>query len=153
MADKESKQAVVAALADLKLMLDSLQSMIILVDPMFKASIDLDERDSEVSESPDPKTKKKSRENQLKCSFCGKCEEDVNKLIAGPGVYICDECVDLCNEILDEELSQGKGVERESSSKSNAEGLLPPAQQMLSALETLAKELSSIESRLEKLES
>ncbi|NJN60403.1 MAG: ATP-dependent protease ATP-binding subunit ClpX [Coleofasciculaceae cyanobacterium RL_1_1] len=40
----------------------------------------------------------------LKCSFCGKSQEQVRKLIAGPGVYICDECVDLCNEILDEEL-------------------------------------------------
>lgn len=41
----------------------------------------------------------------LKCSFCGKSQEQVRKLIAGPGVYICDECVDLCNEILDEELA------------------------------------------------
>ncbi len=41
----------------------------------------------------------------LKCSFCGKSQEQVRKLIAGPGVYICDECVELCNEILDEELS------------------------------------------------
>ncbi len=40
----------------------------------------------------------------LKCSFCGKSQEQVRKLIAGPGVYICDECVDLCNEILEEEL-------------------------------------------------
>ena len=39
-----------------------------------------------------------------KCSFCGKTLEQVRKLIAAPGVYICDECVDLCNEILDEEL-------------------------------------------------
>jgi ATP-dependent Clp protease ATP-binding subunit ClpX len=40
----------------------------------------------------------------LKCSFCGKSQDQVRKLIAGPGVYICDECIDLCNEILDEEL-------------------------------------------------
>jgi ATP-dependent Clp protease ATP-binding subunit ClpX len=40
----------------------------------------------------------------LKCSFCGKSQEQVRKLIAGPGVYICDECVELCNEILEEEL-------------------------------------------------
>ena len=40
----------------------------------------------------------------LKCSFCGKSQKQVKKLIAGPGVYICDECVDLCNEIIDEEL-------------------------------------------------
>ena len=43
----------------------------------------------------------------LKCSFCGKSQEQVRKLIAGPGVYICDECIDLCNEILDEELEPG----------------------------------------------
>src|SRR5688572_2477305 len=42
-----------------------------------------------------------------KCSFCGKTQEQVRKLIAAPGVYICDECVDLCNEILDEELYEG----------------------------------------------
>ncbi|HAN46190.1 MAG TPA: ATP-dependent Clp protease ATP-binding subunit ClpX, partial [Cyanobacteria bacterium UBA8156] len=43
-------------------------------------------------------------DSHLKCSFCGKSQDQVRKLIAGPGVYICDECVDLCNEILDEEL-------------------------------------------------
>jgi ATP-dependent Clp protease ATP-binding subunit ClpX len=43
-------------------------------------------------------------DSYLKCSFCGKSQEQVRKLIAGPGVYICDECVELCNEILDEEL-------------------------------------------------
>jgi ATP-dependent Clp protease ATP-binding subunit ClpX len=48
-------------------------------------------------------------DSQLKCSFCGKSQEQVRKLIAGPGVYICDECVDLCNEILDEELYEGNG--------------------------------------------
>ena len=42
---------------------------------------------------------------QLLCSFCGKCQRQVKKLIAGPGVYICDECIDLCNEIIDEELT------------------------------------------------
>ena len=42
----------------------------------------------------------------LKCSFCGKSQEQVRKLIAGPGVYICDECIDLCNEIIDEEFTQ-----------------------------------------------
>ncbi len=46
----------------------------------------------------------KSDGNKLKCSFCGKSQEQVRKLIAGPGVYICDECIDLCNEILAEEL-------------------------------------------------
>ena len=42
-------------------------------------------------------------DSRLKCSFCGKTQEQVKKLIAGPDVYICDECVELCNEILDEE--------------------------------------------------
>ena len=46
----------------------------------------------------------------LKCSFCGKSQDQVRKLIAGPGVYICDECIDLCNEILDEELVDGQGT-------------------------------------------
>ena len=42
----------------------------------------------------------------LKCSFCGKTQKQVKKLIAGPGVYICDECIDLCNEIIEEELAE-----------------------------------------------
>jgi ATP-dependent Clp protease ATP-binding subunit ClpX len=46
----------------------------------------------------------------LKCSFCGKSQKQVKKLIAGPGVYICDECIDLCNEIIEEELSQNTEV-------------------------------------------
>jgi len=49
-------------------------------------------------------------DSHLKCSFCGKSQEQVRKLIAGPGVYICDECVDLCNEILDEELFEAGAV-------------------------------------------
>ncbi|NEO83403.1 MAG: ATP-dependent protease ATP-binding subunit ClpX [Spirulina sp. SIO3F2] len=48
-------------------------------------------------------------DSHLKCSFCGKSQEQVRKLIAGPGVYICDECVELCNEILDEELIDSSG--------------------------------------------
>ena len=46
----------------------------------------------------------------LKCSFCGKSQKQVKKLIAGPGVYICDECIDLCNEIIEEELTEGAEV-------------------------------------------
>src|SRR5919112_3111543 len=46
----------------------------------------------------------------LKCSFCGKSQKQVKKLIAGPGVYICDECIDLCNEIIEEELNEGTEV-------------------------------------------
>ena len=47
----------------------------------------------------------------LKCSFCGKSQKQVKKLIAGPGVYICDECIDLCNEIIEEELSEASDVQ------------------------------------------
>ncbi|GAW93306.1 ATP-dependent Clp protease ATP-binding subunit ClpX [Calderihabitans maritimus] len=43
---------------------------------------------------------------QLKCSFCGKLQDQVKKLVAGPGVYICDECIELCNEIIEEELNE-----------------------------------------------
>ncbi len=45
-------------------------------------------------------------EGQLKCSFCGKVQDQVRKLVAGPGVYICDECIELCNEIIEEELNE-----------------------------------------------
>jgi ATP-dependent Clp protease ATP-binding subunit ClpX len=47
----------------------------------------------------------------LKCSFCGKSQKQVKKLIAGPGVYICDECIDLCNEIIEEELAESGDVD------------------------------------------
>ncbi len=47
----------------------------------------------------------------LKCSFCGKSQKQVKKLIAGPGVYICDECIDLCNEIIEEELAETSDVD------------------------------------------
>ncbi len=50
----------------------------------------------------------------LKCSFCGKSQKQVKKLIAGPGVYICDECIDLCNEIIEEELTETADVSFES---------------------------------------
>jgi ATP-dependent Clp protease ATP-binding subunit ClpX len=46
----------------------------------------------------------------LKCSFCGKSQKQVKKLIAGPGVYICDECIELCNEIIEEELSETEEI-------------------------------------------
>ena len=53
----------------------------------------------------------------LKCSFCGKSQKQVTKLIAGPGVYICDECIDLCNEIIEEERSDGNDVQWEDLPK------------------------------------
>lgn len=61
-------------------------------------------------------------DSHLKCSFCGKSQEQVRKLIAGPGVYICDECVELCNEILDEELIEGNNANGQESSRTK-----PPA--------------------------
>lgn len=48
---------------------------------------------------------------QIKCSFCGKIQDQVKKLVAGPGVYICDECIELCNEIIEEELSEETDLE------------------------------------------
>ncbi|HEX3735831.1 MAG TPA: ATP-dependent Clp protease ATP-binding subunit ClpX [Solirubrobacterales bacterium] len=54
---------------------------------------------------------------QLLCSFCGKSQRQVKKLIAGPGVYICDECIDLCNEIIDEELTAPTTFELENLPK------------------------------------
>src|ERR1700759_4560697 len=53
----------------------------------------------------------------LKCSFCGKSQKQVKKLIAGPGVYICDECIDLCNEIIEEELAETGKVKWEELPK------------------------------------
>jgi ATP-dependent Clp protease ATP-binding subunit ClpX len=54
---------------------------------------------------------------QLLCSFCGKSQRQVKKLIAGPGVYICDECIDLCNEIIDEELTAPANFDLENLPK------------------------------------
>jgi len=54
---------------------------------------------------------------QLKCSFCGKSQDQVRKLVAGPGVYICDECIELCTEIVDEELGTEEEMELEEIPK------------------------------------
>lgn len=54
---------------------------------------------------------------QLKCSFCGKQQEQVKKLIAGPGVYICDECIELCNEIIEEEFTEETDIDLSSIPK------------------------------------
>lgn len=48
---------------------------------------------------------------KLKCSFCKKSEDQVRKLVAGPGIYICDECIKQCNEIIEEELGGNTGAE------------------------------------------
>src|SRR5213592_4073818 len=62
---------------------------------------------------------------QLLCSFCGKSQRQVKKLIAGPGVYICDECIDLCNEIIDEELTSPSSLDLDN---------LPRPEEIYSAL-------------------
>ncbi len=54
---------------------------------------------------------KRDEKGKLKCSFCGKSQKEVRKLIAGPSVYICDECIALCNDIIAEELGRGEGSE------------------------------------------
>ena len=64
-----------------------------------------------------------SSDSRLKCSFCGKTQDQVKKLIAGPEVYICDECVELCNEILDEEFFENKEKDAESGEHSIEEEL------------------------------
>ena len=51
-----------------------------------------------------------SNTDKLNCSFCGKVQDDVKKLIAGPSVYICNECVDLCNDIIEEEIKSEEDV-------------------------------------------
>ena len=55
--------------------------------------------------------------SQLKCSFCGKSQDQVRKLVAGPGVYICDECIELCNEIIEEELNDDLDLNLENVPK------------------------------------
>ena len=60
----------------------------------------------------------KHDDSRLKCSFCGKTQDQVKKLIAGPEVYICDECVELCNEILDEEFFENKDKEKSEAEES-----------------------------------
>ena len=70
-----------------------------------------------------------SSNDRLKCSFCGKTQDQVKKLIAGPDVFICDECVELCNEILDEEFFEAKektdGEKKEASSKEDEDKAIP----------------------------
>ena len=63
----------------------------------------------------------KHDDDKLKCSFCGKTQDQVKKLIAGPEVYICDECVELCNEILDEEFFEAKDKDGSASDNENSE--------------------------------
>ena len=63
----------------------------------------------------------------LYCSFCGKSQHEVRKLIAGPSVFICDECVELCNDIIREEIQETSGTEGKSEK-------LPPPQEIIEIL-------------------
>jgi len=67
-------------------------------------------------------TRKDNTLGELVCSFCGKSQDEVKKLIAGPSVYICDECVSLCNEIIQEEYEQEE--------KNKQKDLLPKPQEI-----------------------
>ena len=64
---------------------------------------------------------KYEEKRQLKCSFCGKTQDQVRRLIAGPNVYICDECVELCDEIIQEEIEEtiGRGYYISTKTKRN----------------------------------
>ena len=75
----------------------------------------------------------------LKCSFCGKSQEQVRKLIAGPGVYICDECIDLCNEILDEELVDGQSSPAPGRSAAENSRSKAPTKKVSKPVPTLAE--------------
>jgi len=92
----------------------------------------------------------KQTDNRLKCSFCGKSQDQVKKLIAGPGVYICDECVDLCNEILDEELFEGAPATSPSEAVLPQLVDIPKPQEIKSFLDqhiigqTMAKKILSV---------
>ena len=76
-------------------------------------------------------------DDKLKCSFCGKTQDQVKKLIAGPEVYICDECVELCNEILDEEFFDSKDKEASAEGKDaeKAEKQIPKPHEIKAALD------------------
>ena len=68
----------------------------------------------------------KTGDSRLKCSFCGKSQDQVKKLIAGPEVYICDECVELCNEILEEEFLENKDEVETAQEEVNKDILKKP---------------------------
>src|SRR3989339_1548351 len=72
-------------------------------------------------------TRKSSTKNELCCSFCGKSQKEIRRLIAGPTVYICDECVELCNEIIAEE------YEKEEATMTS--GKLPTPQEIKAILD------------------
>ena len=78
----------------------------------------------------------------LKCSFCGKSQKQVKKLIAGPGVYICDECIDLCNEIIEEELAESSRAQVGRAAQ--ADGDLRVPRRSTSSARTSAKKALAV---------
>ncbi len=78
--------------------------------------------------------------DRLKCSFCGKAQNQVVKLIAGPGVYICDKCIDLCNQIIVEEV--GKPHERVLDNE--IEAAAREAREAVDRLRTLAQQARAV---------
>lgn len=74
-------------------------------------------------------------ESRLKCSFCGKTQDQVKKLIAGPEVYICDECVELCNEILDEEFFEHKDKQEDKKEDGEEVKAIPKPQEIKAYLD------------------
>ncbi|QBP17933.1 ATP-dependent Clp protease ATP-binding subunit ClpX [Acetilactobacillus jinshanensis] len=72
--------------------------------------------------------RKNTDKGPITCSFCGKTEDQVKKIIAGPGVYICNECVDLCKHILDEEAAENEVVDSKKGEEAKNHKILTPAQ-------------------------
>ncbi len=81
----------------------------------------------------------------LTCSFCNKSATQVKKLIAGPGVFICDECIGLCNEILDEEVGGASPPDQTKAAWSLADG---PIEELLSSFGHMAAACGTFEARL-----
>ncbi len=75
--------------------------------------------------------KKEGTNKSIKCSFCGKAQENVRKIVAGPGVYICDECVDICKSIIEEEYFDGS---EEEYTLANEDGRLPNPAEIMAIL-------------------
>jgi ATP-dependent Clp protease ATP-binding subunit ClpX len=73
-------------------------------------------------------TDREDRRRHTRCSFCGKGQEQVRKLVAGPGVYICDQCIDLCQEVLEED-------NRSTSAKRVKSGMMPTPQVIMASLD------------------
>lgn len=70
----------------------------------------------------------------MRCSFCGKTQKEIKKLIAGPGVYICDECIDLCNEIIEGEYDKDGSVKAEKVARGVGTAPDAPAEDLLDEL-------------------